>query len=344
MLFCSLVETSEYYGGLIGNQSTSPSSLVSKKNSEIEFQVKELLRKIYFSRVAYLTGSNEKAILTEFPDAFIMTTSKTKTRFFLHNDHKNKITTIAIRGSTNLRNWLLNLEFWMHSNNWFKCKVHEGFLQIAQEIYRSIHTKLINGYEIHLTGHSMGGAVATILGAYLNQSNSKVKVITFAQPRVTDNNGAKVLSSLDLSRVVIDGDIVNLLPPFNYAHFGRELTLKVNRYQTNDSFETHNPSQKNEIFIPLVKFKFGTNSPKGSVQSNQSITGSKSFYNTYVPANELTSVHSLNAYFKAMRARISDLLGGVNETLNQKLESLAFPPRRDERTSFIEFQTEFKTP
>lgn len=337
--------SAEYHEDLILDKTEENNILRSQTISSENQQITELLEYIYFSRVAYLTGLSDNAIHQEFPGALIETTKQTKTRFFIHHDHQRQVTTIAVRGSNNFRNWLLNLEFWMKKNDWFACKIHEGFLKIAREIHTSIKPKLINEYDLFLTGHSMGGAVATILGAFLSQSNENVKIVTFAQPRVTNNDGATELASLNLTRIVIEGDVVNMLPPFNYAHFGREITLSVERYAKKDVFELHNPNRDPQIVVPLVKFRFGANRAKhnaGSVSKSIPITGSKTFYNTYVHADEIATVHSLNAYFRAIRARISNILGGVDEYLNQKLESLAFPPRQNQRSSLIDFDTDFQ--
>ena len=131
----------------------------------------------------------------------------------------------------------------MKDNDWFNHKVHRGFLKIAKEIYDSVKDQCLPGYRITLTGHSMGGAVATMIGAHLNNLGHEVEVITFAQPRITNNSGARALSSSKLTRIVIEGDVVNLLPPFNYAHFGDELILQSERYS----------SEKQIIFIDLNK-------------------------------------------------------------------------------------------
>ncbi len=307
-------------------------------------EVKKLLRYIYFSRVSYLTGSPEQAIKDEFPGAIIRTTTRTKTRYFMHSDHKEKRITLAIRGSNNLRNWLLNLEFWMKSNKWFSHKVHHGFLKIAQEIYKSIQDDFKPGYKITLTGHSMGGAVSALIGAHLQNLGHQVEVITFAQPRVTNNRGATSMRKLNLTRIVIQGDVVNLLPPFNYAHFGEELILKSERYNSTRIDDIHRLDHEPEIYLPIVKIKFGDKkkSPSDGRKSQppQPIkTKTITFYNSYVHANELAAVHSLNQYFKAIRARISDLLGGIEAELNRKLESIEFPPDGSERSSFIEFES-----
>ena len=313
LIICSLCVNSIIagtpYDDLISSHIPDTTRNVKSLGDSLDTEIIKLLRFIYFSRVSYLSGSDNNAILTEFPGAIIETTAKTNTRYFIHSDHKEKQIILAIRGSNNIKNWLLNLEFWMKDNDWFNHKVHRGFLKIAKEIYDSVKDRCLPGYRITLTGHSMGGAVATMIGAHLNNLGHEVEVITFAQPRITNNSGARALSSLKLTRIVIEGDVVNLLPPFNYAHFGDELILQSERYSSESRYNIHRFDQEPELYLPLVKLKFGDHKsqiPELKSQPSDLIkTQSLTFYNSYVPANELAAVHSLNQYFKAIRAKIS---------------------------------------
>ena len=152
------------------------------------------------------------------------------------------------------------------------------------------------------------------------------------------------MGKLKLTRVVIKGDVVNLLPPFNYAHFGEELILESDRYNSKEIDDIHVFDQEPEIYLPLVKIRFGGKQKSTSkVRDSRPVqpieTNTITFYNSYVHADELAAVHSLNQYFKALRARISDLLGGIEAELNRKLETIEFPPDRSERSSFIEFES-----
>ena len=302
--------------------SQDPIDLKSKSKQE----VRDLLRFIYFSRVTYLTGVEDQYIQNEFPGAFVEETKATKARFFMYKDNDRKRIIIAVRGSNNLRNWLSNLEIQMRHNNWFDHKIHSGFLTIAQEIYSLIKQDIDPSYEIALTGHSMGGAVSAIIAAYLHKEGYKVEAITFAQPRVTDNDGAAKMQEVNLNRIVIDGDVVNMLPPFNYAHFGKQTLLNVDRYYPEDYQADFSVNKENELHLTLFRFEFGAKkSEYSSKKPRPMTTGSLAFYNSYVEGGKIEAVHNLVAYFRAMRARISDILGGISEPLNSKLESLQFP-------------------
>lgn len=76
------------------------------------------------------------------------------------------------------KNWITNFRFQLVGCDFGdSCKAHEGFLDAYQElrdrnVYKDIllATTQYPDYNIVVTGHSLGGAVATLLGAYLRDS------------------------------------------------------------------------------------------------------------------------------------------------------------------------------
>mmetsp|Transcript_33327 Transcript_33327/g.33938 ORF Transcript_33327/g.33938 Transcript_33327/m.33938 type:complete len:293 (+) Transcript_33327:66-944(+) len=86
------------------------------------------------------------------------------------------------------------------------CKVHEGFYHAKETIISEVLseiirlTSLLSSYQIIVTGHSLGAAVATLIGVDLIQKNislsSQLTLITFGCPRVGNRNTAIFLSSL----------------------------------------------------------------------------------------------------------------------------------------------------
>jgi pimeloyl-ACP methyl ester carboxylesterase len=88
---------------------------------------------------------------------------------------------------------------------------------------------------VHLTGHSLGGAVATLLALRLGQLGHDVSVTTFGAPKLTTFDAfanESRLHDLDLVRLVNAGDVVPHFPSVMdlsgtriYAQFGREWTL-----------------------------------------------------------------------------------------------------------------------
>ena len=91
---------------------------------------------------------------------------------------------ISIRGTDDLRDWMYNLSRW-RSRFIDNTYVHSGFLQHTQQIYDKVIQNIGNKHIVHVTGHSLGGAVAILLGAKLADCNidTKVHVVTIGSPR-----------------------------------------------------------------------------------------------------------------------------------------------------------------
>lgn len=177
----------------------------------------------------------------------------------------NNIQTIAIRGTANLENAMLDLDLELRPDAILDIKLHQGFGSGAKAVYEDIKPFLTKDQPIHLTGHSLGGAIAVILGMYLQNDGYPVEqIITFGQPKVTNVTGANKFNNLPLIRVVTPNDIVPLVPPISpmqirdldiFWHMGEEIILmnKGEFAQTNGvkamlratKFTTSIPSEKN---------------------------------------------------------------------------------------------------
>lgn len=130
-------------------------------------------------------------------------------------------------------------------------RVHEGFNQAAQELLKA-ETEQANDSKagtvrllsnvlkqdrndkIYLVGHSLGGAVVTLLTARLldmGVNPDQIEVITFGAPAVGNEEFVKKYEGkINMTRVVIDGDPVPiaLRKVFGgYRHIGHEITWQV---------------------------------------------------------------------------------------------------------------------
>jgi len=126
-------------------------------------------------------------------------------------------------------------------------KVHQGFNKFMQAgpsaIMHSEGDSLLlmlemlrsnPGNKLYLTGHSLGGAAATLAGARLLDmgiSPEQIEVITFGAPAVGNAAFAEKFNAvLNLTRVVIAGDpVVTLLQGLvgGYRQFGKEVKYKL---------------------------------------------------------------------------------------------------------------------
>jgi len=191
----------------------------------------------------------------------------------------NGVQTIAIRGTANLENALLDLNVSLQTDNDLNIMLHQGFASAAKAVYEDVKPYLDKQQPIQTTGHSLGGAIAVILAMYLEKDNYPLsQVITFGQPKVTNVTGAKQFSDLSLIRVVTLNDIVPLVPPISplqikdldiYWHMGEEVILMENNEyaQTNGvksmlratKFVSAIPSEKNlfahkmTTYLALIK-------------------------------------------------------------------------------------------
>src|SRR5207247_6350802 len=71
---------------------------------------------------------------------------------------------VSFRGTSQVRNWLSNLDVFMTPGPWGK--VHRGFLRALDELYpRIVQTlaALARPTRVWVTRHSLGGALATLV-------------------------------------------------------------------------------------------------------------------------------------------------------------------------------------
>lgn len=205
--------------------------------NEIELQA-------VFSQATYLPKVNIGKLVesSNFDLTFYATDSELQVAFFIVTNNANKTQTIAVRGTSNIENALTNLSLKLTLNKKSGLRLHQGFSVVATKIYAALKPYLNRDYVINTTGHSLGGAVAFVLAAYLDKDEYKVgSVITFGQPKVTNFEGAIALKHLDIKRIVLPHDLVPLVPAFDpldmqnidiYWHAGQELILLEDQQYT----------------------------------------------------------------------------------------------------------------
>lgn len=163
---------------------------------------------------------------------------QTDVSYFLERNDKTRTQFIAVRGSANSTNFSEDFDIAVREDRKANIPVHSGFDLAARAIYDDVRPYLKTGYKTHLTGHSLGGAVAAILTIYMIEDGTEVvRVVTFGQPRFTTADGVKRLSFLPLARVVDENDIVPMVPPATaihpafgpYEHVGPEVILLEGR-------------------------------------------------------------------------------------------------------------------
>ncbi len=116
-----------------------------------------------------------------------------------------------------------------------KLFVHRGFRDYADVVLSDGLAERLKSFDgtLYLTGHSLGGSVATIMAIRLTDSGvdkSRLKVITFGAPAVGSHALANAYNDkLDLTRVVMSGDVIKKsLRALGYVHFGKALAYQQN--------------------------------------------------------------------------------------------------------------------
>ncbi|MEM9585925.1 MAG: lipase family protein [Planctomycetota bacterium] len=112
-------------------------------------------------------------------------------------------------------------------------KVHRGFKNEVDDLWPMLETALVsNDQPLWFTGHSLGGAMATICAGrcFLSHIASvPEQLYTYGSPRVGDKRYINYVK-LDHFRFVNNNDIVTRVPPswFGYRHCGREVYINRN--------------------------------------------------------------------------------------------------------------------
>ena len=130
----------------------------------------------------------------------------------------NGISIIIIRGTANDANVLSDIDVRLVDDTRTGIKLHKGFRDVAVTIMQIIDTTKTLEHTVHVTGHSLGGAVAQIIGMWLHKRGKNVQIYSYGSPKVSD----QVLSGGQPThwRVVRLSDPIPFTPPWPYSHTG----------------------------------------------------------------------------------------------------------------------------
>ncbi len=156
------------------------------------------------------------------------------TNAFLVADDEKII--VAFRGSDDPKDWLHNLKLDLVDGP-AQGEVHRGFLKMLGDVWQALQYSICRlraqarwqGQELALwfTGHSLGGALATLAVAQLREAGEAIDgLYTFASPRVGDRTFAhnfNVDFGFKTFRIVNQNDLVPQLPLrfLRYHHVGQ---------------------------------------------------------------------------------------------------------------------------
>lgn len=135
-------------------------------------------------------------------------------------DRSGPTQVIAVRGTDNRGDAITDLTTQRVRDDRLQTDVHGGFRLMAQAILDDLqrNRRLDPTRPVVLTGHSLGGAVAVLVGSYMVLAEPPMVrvegIYTFGQPKLFGNGGANLLDTVSarIVRVVTCGDPVPIVP------------------------------------------------------------------------------------------------------------------------------------
>ncbi|KAH7384655.1 Alpha/Beta hydrolase protein [Pyrenochaeta sp. MPI-SDFR-AT-0127] len=167
--------------------------------------------------------------LTEFENSI-----KSDVTGFVATDTTNKLIVLSFRGSRSVRNWLTNLNFPVAPTTvCATCSSSIGFWSSWLEAQSNVLSAITKAraqypsYKIVATGHSLGGALASLAAGVLRSQGVTVDLYTYGAPKIGLEGISQYLSSTSRGqtyRVTHKADPVPKLPPalLGYRHISPE--------------------------------------------------------------------------------------------------------------------------
>jgi hypothetical protein len=199
-----------------------------------------VMRAAYSDRVAWIMAVMSRLAYIEFEESeeelarlqinlnsggfeLVSTFSSGSTQAFLAKNEN--IFVLAFRGTEPSKIGDIQTDIRLYKKRIKEGKVHAGFLeayyQISDELEKSFMNQKDWVWPLYITGHSLGGALATIATQNLEHKiKSQIAACyTFGSPRVGNEQYERNIKA-PFYRVVHSTDIVSLVPTIGYRHVG----------------------------------------------------------------------------------------------------------------------------
>jgi len=207
-------------------------------------------------------GSGDKSNLPISLDLLIEHAEYCKAIYDIGGDQKDEvafeviqdsgISIIVIRGTANEANVLSDIDVRLVEDVRTGLYLHKGFRDAAISVMQIIDNEHTIEHTVHVTGHSLGGAVAQIIGMWLHKRGKNVQIYSYGSPKVSN----QVLSGGQPThwRVVRSSDPIPFTPPWPYRHTG--------------------------VFVDSVSLEWGPNNDDGLISKTDGLDHSISKYVT----------------------------------------------------------------
>ena len=127
------------------------------------------------------------------------------------------ITIIVIRGTANAENVQSDIDVRLVTDDDLGIRLHKGFRDASISVMSGIDESSLEK-TVHVTGHSLGGAIAQIIGMWLHKRSHNVQIFSYGSPKVSN----EIMSGGQPThwRVVRLSDPIPFTPMWPYAHTG----------------------------------------------------------------------------------------------------------------------------
>jgi predicted lipase len=155
------------------------------------------------------------------------------------NSEKQYICAV-FRGSIEALDWRRNCQFCQHKIKG-KIAIHTGFCKqlFASNLFVHVYSKLYYlleknpTYELFITGHSSGGAIATLFGYLIAPeiTERQIQIVSFASPRVGNlafKQEFNKRTNLKHWRIKNQYDFIPRIPYFGFHHVGEQIFIRKN--------------------------------------------------------------------------------------------------------------------
>ncbi|MEM8778388.1 MAG: lipase family protein [Cyanobacteria bacterium P01_G01_bin.49] len=149
----------------------------------------------------------------------------------------NNLSLIVFRGSESIQDWMANFTIVTDAGPFQGTRIHEGFQDALFPVVMDLTEEIIKhgggNQPLWITGHSLGGALATILTAMYLERDRKVECLyTFGSPRVGNESFRTNFNQRFYDhtyRVVNGNDLVPHVPPEPlFSHVGQPIIFDAN--------------------------------------------------------------------------------------------------------------------
>ena len=186
--------------GCAKNKTDSNNDLGSGDKSNLPVTISSLIEHAEYCKAIYDSGGNQKD----------------EVAFDVKQD--SGITIIVIRGTANAENVQSDIDVRLVKDGRLSIYLHKGFRDASLGVMEIIDRDHTIEHTVYVTGHSLGGAVAQIIGMWLHKRNHNVQIFSFGSPKVS----SQILSDGQPThwRVVRLSDPIPFTPIWPYAHTG----------------------------------------------------------------------------------------------------------------------------